>query len=173
MKKVPLSFLFAPLFVASAAFAQDFEMMTAAPAPSRGCYRHTCKVWADIDKTTQRMILYVNGKKQADWPVSTGWREETPNMDTRPNGRIYEAYDSKEYPGGGDYNGLGNMPYSVFVRGGIAIHGTPQRFWRRLGERASHGCIRLHPENAQIFMNVVMMAGARNTWITIRGETTD
>lgn len=139
----------------------------------RGCYQITCRVWADIDKTTQTMHLYVDGRHMASWPVSTGkrGRTETPNMDTHPNGRIYVAYTSKEHPGGGDYYGLGNMPFSVFVRGGIAIHGTPKGSWRNLGRPASHGCVRLHPENAYYFMNLVKKVGIRQTWITIRGET--
>ena len=154
-------------------FASSYYSV-AKPQARRGCFRITCRVWADIDKTTQTMYLYIDGHHVASWPVSTGKKRrsrETPNMDTHPNGRIYVAYNSKAHPGGGDYKGLGNMPYAVFVRGGIAIHGTPERNWRRLGRPASHGCIRLHPDHAQYFMNLVKRVGIRQTWITIRGET--
>ncbi len=132
------------------------------------CYRISCRVWADIDKTTQTMYLYVDGSLYATWPVSTGLSLDTPNMDTHPNGRIYTAYTSKKHPGG-DYKGLGNMPYAVFIRGGIAIHGTPQSNWKRLGKPASHGCIRLHPDNALIFRDLVKSVGIYQTWVTIRG----
>lgn len=136
----------------------------------RGCYQITCKVWADVDKTTQTLHLYVDGMYVTSWPVSTGRSLDTPNMETHPNGRIYRAYTSKKHPGG-DYKGLGNMPYAVFIRGGIAIHGTPQGNWRRLGRPASHGCIRLHPENAYTFMNLVKSVGVRQVWVSIRGVT--
>lgn len=51
---------------------------------------------------------------------------ETPNFDRsleKPL-RIYKQYTSSKYPGG-DWNGLGNKPFAVFIKGGFAIHGTP------------------------------------------------
>ncbi len=39
------------------------------------------------------------------------------------------------------------MPHSIFFTGGYAIHATP--YVRRLGTPASHGCVRLHPDNAR------------------------
>jgi hypothetical protein len=38
------------------------------------------------------------------------------------------------------------MPHSIFFHDGYAIHGTTEI--SRLGKIASHGCVRLHPENA-------------------------
>jgi lipoprotein-anchoring transpeptidase ErfK/SrfK len=40
------------------------------------------------------------------------------------------------------------MPHSIFFSGGYAIHGSYEI--NRLGGPASHGCIRLHPANAEI-----------------------
>jgi len=74
---------------------------------------------------------------------------------------------SSKFPGG-DYNGLGNMPYAVFVDGGFAIHGTTRGNWPLLGQVASHGCIRVHPDNGFIFNRLVRQHGVKNTWITIR-----
>lgn len=133
-----------------------------------GCVRAECKVWAQVVKSTQRMYLHVDGVVTAEWLVSTGTSGHgTPNFDTNPNGRIYDKYTSKTYPGG-DYNGLGNMPYAVFISGGFAIHGTGKSNWSKLGTRASHGCVRVHPDNALHFNRLVRDAGIRNVWITIQ-----
>lgn len=68
---------------------------------------------------------------------------------------------------GGDYNGLGNMPYAVFVRGGYAIHGTTKGNWPKLGTPASKGCIRLHPDNGFIFNRLVRAVGVRAAWVSV------
>jgi len=53
----------------------------------------------------------------------------------------------------------------VFFHGGYAIHGTTDI--RRLGKPASHGCVRLHPDNAKIFFQMVKDFGMENTLITV------
>lgn len=134
---------------------------------SRWCYKSDCYLWAVIDLNLQRLFLYVNGALTYTWKVSTGrFGYETPQMDTRPDGRMYEQHTSPKYPEG-DYNGLGNMPYAVFVDGEYAIHGTTKGSWWRLGTPASHGCIRLHPDNAEIFYVMVKRLGINNVWVTI------
>lgn len=134
----------------------------------KGCYKLSCSVYIQVDKNSQRAYLYVNGQQQAEWLVSTGTMGRgTPDFDTHPNGRVYDAYTSKKFPGG-DYNGLGNMPYAVFISGGFAIHGTGTGNWKKLGSRASHGCIRLHPDNAYKFNRLVRQYGVRDTWITVQ-----
>lgn len=133
-----------------------------------GCTRNNCAVWAQVVKSTQRMYLYVNGSLRGSWLVSTGMSGYgTPNFDRHPNGRIYDRYSSTKFPGG-DYNGLGNMPYAVFIQGGFALHGTPQGNWSKLGSRASHGCIRMHPDNGYIFNRLVRSYGKSNVWITVQ-----
>lgn len=132
------------------------------------CYQRTCPVFIEIDKARQQATLFVNGAFAAEWAVSTGVAgHTTPNFDRHPNGRIYDAYSSRTYPGG-DYNGLGNMPYAVFIQGGFAIHGTPRSNWGQLGRRASHGCIRLYPDYAYRFNRLVRTYGIGGTWITVR-----
>ncbi len=147
------------------------------PADDGSCYRHTCSLYAQVDKATQKLYLYENGSLIEEWDISSGLSEfETPNFDRRPNGRIYTEYESKKYPGGGyvktDENGrkinLGNMPYAVFIEGGYAIHGTSRGNWKRLGSKASHGCIRLHPDNAEKFNRLVLKYGISETWITVQ-----
>lgn len=131
------------------------------------CFRNSCKVWAYVNISTQRLYLYIDGALKYTWKVSTGTiGHGTPDMDSHPNGRIYDAYSSSKYPGG-DYNGLGNMPYAVFIRGGYAIHGTTRGSWPDLGRKASHGCVRLHPDNAYIFNRLVRSNGIGDVWITV------
>lgn len=132
------------------------------------CYRESCRVFIYISKADQVALLYVDGWPRGEWKVSTG-RDgfETPDFNEHPNGRIYQRYTSTKYPEG-DYKGLGNMPYAVFIRGGFALHGTPEGNWRNLGRRASHGCIRMHPDNAAYFNQVVRAVGVKQTWITVK-----
>jgi lipoprotein-anchoring transpeptidase ErfK/SrfK len=127
-----------------------------------------CAVWANIIKSKQMLYLYVNGELSDSFKVSTGDKNhETPLFDIRPSGPVFQKYTSKKYPGG-NYKGLGNMPYVVFIKGGYGIHGTTQGNIPKLGKKASHGCIRIHPENAKIFNALVREAGLQNTWITIQ-----
>jgi lipoprotein-anchoring transpeptidase ErfK/SrfK len=79
---------------------------------------------------------------------------------------MYKKYTSKKFPGG-NYMGLGNMPYVIFIKGGYAIHGTTPGNFNKLGRVASHGCIRLHPNNAKVFYDLIKTVGAHNTWITV------
>lgn len=131
------------------------------------CYQSACPVWARIIRSEQIMYLYVDGVVRYAWLVSTGKAGyRTPAMDQNPNGRIYDRYSSTAWPGG-DYNGLGNMPYAVFIYGGYAIHGTTQGNWPLLGKTASHGCIRLHPDNAFIFNRMVRANGVGSVWVTV------
>jgi hypothetical protein len=132
------------------------------------CYRDNCMVWAKVSRNQQKMSFYVQGKEPESWLVSTGAiGNETPNFDTHPNGRIYDGYTSNKHPGG-DYNGLGNMPYAVFISEGFAVHGTGKRNWPALGTPASHGCVRIHPDNAHRFNRHVREVGVDKVWITVQ-----
>lgn len=131
------------------------------------CKRKDCKIWIRVSKSDQSLTLYIDGWRRGKWDVSTGVAGYgTPNFDRHPNGRIYNRYTSTRYPGG-DWRGLGNMPYAIFIQGGFALHGTPQGNWSRLGTRASHGCIRMHPDNAQQLNLLVRKYGIYKTWITV------
>jgi lipoprotein-anchoring transpeptidase ErfK/SrfK len=57
------------------------------------------------------------------------------------------------------------MPHSVFFHGGYAIHGTYET--RNLGLPVSHGCVRLHPQDAATFFAMVQEAGLANTRIIV------
>jgi lipoprotein-anchoring transpeptidase ErfK/SrfK len=57
------------------------------------------------------------------------------------------------------------MPHAVFFTGGYAVHATEAV--ARLGSPASHGCVRLAPENAATFFALVQAYGARMTTIRV------
>lgn len=125
------------------------------------------RVWCLISKTDQRLYLHIDGKVVDTFKVSTGsTRHETPLFDMQPRGPIFQKYTSKKYPGG-NYNGLGNMPYVVFIQNGYGFHGTTRGNIPRLGKKASHGCIRLHPDNAKILNELIRKAGIENSWVTV------
>jgi hypothetical protein len=132
-----------------------------------GCYRTNCAVFVRVSMAEQTAYIYVDGIFRAAWLVSTGLYAATKAWDNHPTNRIYDRYDSKRYPEG-DYNGLGNMPYAVFYYKGFAIHGTPKANWPKLGTRASHGCIRMHPDNAKKVNRLVRAYGPENTWFLIQ-----
>jgi len=131
------------------------------------CQRESCEVWIYVSKSDQTLYLYIDGRFEQSWLVSTGVAgRRTPDLDRHPNGRIYDRYNSVKFPGG-DYRGLGNMPYAIFIAGGIALHGTPSSNWKYLGRPASHGCIRQHPDNAKYLNRLVRSVGVQNVWVTI------
>lgn len=126
-------------------------MSTALPA-------YAAKVVAQVDLSSQRMTVKVNGKTQYRWKVSTGrMGYSTPSGTYRPQ-RLERSWYSRKYD-------MAPMPYSIFFHGGYAIHGTTSI--GRLGRRASHGCIRLHPGNAARLFNLVRQYGMGNTRVVI------
>lgn len=150
------------------ALLDSFYLHRADTVLPEACEGISCTIYAEIIKATQTMYLYIGGELVDSFPVSTGTkRYETPEMSLRPSGPIFTKYTSRKFPGG-NYKGLGNMPYAVFIRGGYAIHGTTTGNFKHLGTPASHGCIRLHPDNAIIFQALVKRVGLEETWVTIK-----
>jgi lipoprotein-anchoring transpeptidase ErfK/SrfK len=98
----------------------------------------------DVDKSSQKMSIIVDGIPRYNWAVSTGVHG-TPSGNFRPQSLSLHHRSS--------LFGGAAMPYSIFYSGNFAIHGTP--YVRNLGTRASHGCIRLHPDNAAILFSMV------------------
>ncbi len=104
------------------------------------------------------MTVYVNGWPRHTWPVSTGRPGyPTPTGSFQPI-RLERKWFSRKYD-------WAPMPHSVFFRGGYAIHGTTEI--RRLGHRASHGCVRLHPDNAATLFGLIERYGKANSRIVI------
>jgi len=117
------------------------------------------KIKAIIDISSQRLTLYANDKRVYKWKVSTGrYKFSTPRGRYKPYS-LQRMHYSKKYDNA-------PMPYSVFFRGGFAIHGT--RSISRLGRKASHGCIRLHPRNAKIFYDIIQKQGKNRVSIVVK-----
>lgn len=114
-----------------------------------------------INKSNQKMTVSVDGEKTYVWPVSTGVSGyTTPSGDFRPF-RMERDHFSKEWDDA-------PMPYSIFfTMEGHAIHGSPHT--KRLGTRASHGCVRLAPPNAAKLFALVKKNGMKNTRVVIKG----
>jgi lipoprotein-anchoring transpeptidase ErfK/SrfK len=115
-------------------------------------------VVVQIDKSSQRMLVSVDGMMRYNWPVSTG-RDGygTPSGSFHPQS-MSRHYFSRKY-----YNAP--MPHAIFFYYGFAIHGTNDI--SRLGGPASHGCVRLHPSHAAALFALVERNGPRNTRIEI------
>jgi lipoprotein-anchoring transpeptidase ErfK/SrfK len=113
---------------------------------------------ARIDVSAQTMTVSRYGQVLYRWPVSTARKGYvTPRGTYRPQWTAKMWY-SRKYE-------MSPMPYSVFFRGGYAIHGT--NAVRRLGHPASHGCVRLHTANAATFYAMVREVGFGNTRIVV------
>jgi len=106
----------------------------------------------------QKLQLYEKGKFLSEWDISSA----RPGKIT-PRGSWTAKWLSRNHKSS-IYDGA-EMPYSVFFNGDYAIHGTRQV--NKLGEPASAGCIRLHPENAKIFFELARLYGVENTLVKI------
>lgn len=115
-------------------------------------------VLVEIDKSSQRMAVSIDGMMRYNWPVSTGRSGYgTPSGVFHPQ-LMARRWFSRKY-----YNSP--MPNAIFFYGGFAIHGTYEL--SRLGGPASHGCVRLHPSHAAALFALVERSGPRNTRIEI------
>jgi lipoprotein-anchoring transpeptidase ErfK/SrfK len=115
------------------------------------------EVLISINKSSQRMAVMVDGHERYYWPVSTG-RDGGPPSGTFQPERLERTWFSSKY----DWS---PMPHSIFFYKGYAIHGTTHV--SRLGNRASHGCVRLHPSHAATLFALVRSAGRNRTTIVV------
>ena len=111
-----------------------------------------------ISIAQQKMLVYHEGRLLYDWPVSTAGRGSV-----TPAGIYKPEFLSKNHRSR-RYNNA-PMPFAIFYDGNYAIHGTTHL--RKLGRPASHGCVRLHPDNAKILFQMVKWEGMDNMRISI------
>jgi len=115
----------------------------------------------EIDKSTQQMTVSQDGAQLFTWPVSTGTRaHDTPSGNFSPiwMKRYHFSREWDDAP----------MPHSIFfTKRGHAIHGTEHA--RNIGRPASHGCVRLAPENARALFDLVKREGMTNTRVELTG----
>jgi lipoprotein-anchoring transpeptidase ErfK/SrfK len=123
--------------------------MALAAALSVAWYPASANVLVHVRIATQRMTVNEKGAPVFKWPVSTGRKGyRTPTGRYRVQ-RMVQRYRSRKYklP----------MPYSLFYRGGYAIHASYET--RMLGRPASHGCVHLSPGNARTLYRIVQKHG--------------
>jgi len=113
-----------------------------------------------VDKSSQQMTVAVDGRPLHQWPVSTGRAGyDTPGGKFRAF-RMERDHFSKEFDDA-------PMPFSIFfTEKGHAIHGS---YDKRIGQPASHGCVRLSPANAETLFALVEQEGVLNTTVVLTG----
>lgn len=142
---------------------EEKSASAARAADVKGTIPAASSILITIDKSTQRMTVLVDGMPKYDWPVSTGKRGySTPSGSFTPLS-MNEIWYSKEWDNA-------PMPHAIFyMKDGHAIHGSYEV--RNLGKPASHGCVRISPQNATILYQLVKATGLENTQVVLNGET--
>ena len=120
-------------------------------------------ILVNIDKSSQRMTVSVDGTARYTWPVSTGRAGyDTPNGTFKVN-RMDADHLSQEWDNA-------PMPNTMFFDlHGHAIHGFFDV--KHLGQPVSHGCVRLAPANAAMLFALVKAEGMSQTTVVVSGQT--
>jgi L,D-transpeptidase catalytic domain len=142
-------------------------MMLACPASAQVSSdsetQSTGAVLINIDKSRQRMTVFIDGVEKYVWPVSTGQAGYSTPSGNYTATSMNEVWYSKEWDNA-------PMPHSIFFRkDGYAIHGTYEA--KNLGRPASHGCVRIARENAATLFALVKKVGLKNTEVVLAGVT--
>ena len=127
--------------------------------------RATADVLAHVILSEQRLHLYVDGEKKDVWKISGGKKPGWTHTGTFRPYVLSRHHRSRLFRGA-------PMPYAIFYDSHWAIHGT--NAIKKLGQPASHGCVRLHPKHASILFDLVRKRGKKNTviWITEKADLT-
>jgi lipoprotein-anchoring transpeptidase ErfK/SrfK len=118
-------------------------------------------VLVNIDKTNQRMTVFLDGAEAYVWPVSTGRAGYSTPSGTYTATSMNEIWYSKQWDNA-------PMPHAVFfMKDGHAIHGSFDV--KNLGQPVSHGCVRISPKNAATLYALVKRNGLENTQVVVAG----
>jgi hypothetical protein len=130
-----------------------------AKPPAKGAARP--RLIITVNKASQKLTVELAGDTLHKWPISTGARGfDTPSGTFRPF-RMEKEHFSKEWDDA-------PMPHAIFfTERGHALHGSYHV--KSLGRRASHGCVRIHPDNAAKLFALVQKAGMSNTRVVVNG----
>ena len=138
----------------------EIRRIGASVAPTEKPAAHSILI--NIDKSTQQMTVFVDGVQKYDWPVSTGKRGYSTPSGTFTATSMNEIWYSKEWDNA-------PMPHAIFfMKDGHAIHGSYEV--KHLGKPASHGCVRIAPQNATLLYDLVKANGLANTQVVLSGE---
>ena len=150
------------------ALATAFTLLLATPSQAGFSFNFlpaliTGKPSVTATVSLSRQIMVVNVVNKAGlartfmWKVSTGKSGYTTPTGTWNPTWLSRDHWSKSYDA--------PMPFAVFFHRGYAVHATDAI--GKLGQPASHGCIRLHKNNAAMFFDLVKDHGKTNTKIVI------
>jgi L,D-transpeptidase-like protein len=146
-------------FPAAAQTSSNSETKTSSNSETKS----TGAVLINIDKSRQKMTVFIDGAEKYVWPVSTGQAGYSTPSGTYTATSMNEIWYSKEWDNA-------PMPHSIFFRkDGYAIHGTYEA--KYLGRPASHGCVRISRENAATLYALVKNVGLKNTEVVLTGVT--
>lgn len=147
----------AALAWAGSASAQDGPVSVALVDPAApASFAH--RVVARVDLSEQKMRVYVDNQLRYIWWVSTGLGGHR-----TPTGE-WNAYWLSPNHRSSLYNNA-PMPWSVFFNGNYAVHGTTAV--DNLGSPASHGCVRLRSEHAEIFFRLTEEVGLDQSLVMV------
>ena len=142
------------------------ELSPSSPPPEQSSEVITppaSKVLVIINKPTQKMKVFVDDVELYSWKVSSGRPGYATPSGAYNASSMNEIWYSKEWDDA-------PMPHAIFfTKKGHAIHGTEET--KKLGRPASHGCVRLAPEDARTLFALVKEKGLENTEIVLSGET--
>jgi lipoprotein-anchoring transpeptidase ErfK/SrfK len=141
----------------------DSKVEGTEPSPGTAAEAPKSSVVINIDKSTQEMTVFVDGIEQHRWSVSTGSRGYSTPSGEYTVSSMNKIWYSKQWDNA-------PMPHAVFfTKKGHAIHGTTEV--KRLGNPASHGCVRLAPKNAETLFYLVKETGMENAQVILTGTT--
>ena len=146
-------------FPAAAQTSSNSETKTGSKSETKS----TGAILINIDKSRQKMTVFIDGVEKYVWPVSTGQAGYSTPSGNYTATSMNEIWYSKEWDNA-------PMPHSIFFRkDGYAIHGTYEA--KYLGRPASHGCVRISRENAATLYALVKNVGLKNTDVVLTGVT--
>jgi len=116
------------------------------------------QIVARVSVSAQTLYVYLDGQLRYEWPVSTGRSGYvTPRGEWSPTW-LSRWHRSRQYNNA-------PMPFAIFYHEGYAIHATEAIY--NLGRPASHGCVRLHPDNASLLFAMVEREGMENMRVVV------
>jgi lipoprotein-anchoring transpeptidase ErfK/SrfK len=133
-------------------------IVVAAAALASPASAWAANVVARVSISQQQMTVSQNGIALHTWPVSTARRGKVTPLGSWKAKWLSRHHKSSLYDNA-------PMPYSIFYNGNYAVHGTTQI--SKLGQPASAGCIRLHPDNAAILFDMAKREGLANVLIVV------
>lgn len=136
----------------SALVCEEKSTSAARAADVKGTNPVASSILINIDKSTQQMTVFVDGVQKFSTP-SGSFTAMSMN----------EIWYSREWDNA-------PMPHAIFfMKDGHAIHGSYEV--KHLGKPASHGCVRIAPQNATLLYELVKANGLPNTQVVLSGET--